>query len=187
MDVVDLDHGRLFTSHLRDSCHSMPQLVQQLYVEAVARIDRTLKPLSMQLIIFNALAKYQEQQLLHQRLDYIPLPKFTLPKAQLVAMADPRGHGTHLTIQVLEAMGRELCPAPPSCSQGMLLHDVSLVIQQMDEVEPCRSTKGTKGTGTSGTAFVGAMTYNLAEALMQNVTLEPVSLSSLSLLELADL
>lgn len=183
MDVADLDHGRLFTSHLRDSCHSMPQLVQQLYMEAVARIDRSLKPLSMQLIIFNALAKYQEQQLLHQRLDYIPLPKFSLPKEQLVAMVDPRGHGTHLTIQVLEAMGRELCPARPSC-QGMLLHDVSLVIQQMDEVEPCRSTKG---TGTSGTAFVGAMTYNLAEALMQNVTLEPVSLSSLSLLELADL
>eukprot|EP00438_Fugacium_kawagutii_P013220 Skav207296 [mRNA] locus=scaffold1463:135640:136188:- [translate_table: standard] len=182
MGVADLEHGRLFTSHLRDSCHSMPQLVQKLYVEAVARIDRTLRPLSMQLIIFNALAKYQEQQLLHQRLDYIPLPKFTLPKEQLVAMADPAGHGMHLTIQVLEAMGRELCPAPPSCSQGMLLHDISLAIQQMDEVEPCRSTKVGMGA-----AFVGAMTYNLAEALMQNVTLEPASLSSLSLLELADL
>eukprot|EP00435_Cladocopium_sp_Y103_P039215 s301_g10.t1 len=181
---VDFDHRPQANSyfnhlHLRESCHSISELAQKLYLEAVFHVDSTLKPFSMQLVIFNTLAKYQEHYLLNKRLDYIPLPTFVLPKSKLTAIADPTGHGTQLAIQALQAWGRELCPAPPSCPQGMLLPDVSAAVQQMDEVEQCNHG------GRS--SFVGVMTYDLAEALMQNVTLEPVGLTSVSLLELSEL
>ena len=179
LSALDFDRTRASSQlHLRGSCHSMSELAQKLYLEAVSHVDSTLKPFSMQLVIFNALAKYQEHYLLNKRLDHIPLPTFMLPKSKFTAIADPKGHGTQLAIQALQALGRELCPAPPSCPQGMLLPDVSEAVQRMDEVEQCNHG------GRS--AFVGVMTYNLAAALMQNVSLEPVGLMSVSLLELSE-
>ena len=145
-------------------------MAQQLYEEAIERVDRSLKPLSMQLMVFNALAKYQEHHLRHLDLDYIPLPSFKFPKETLVALVDP----ATLATQALQIMGKDLCPAPPSCNGMLLPPDVSQSLLQMEEVESC------------GKHFVATMTSDLAEALMQNVTLEPVAMTTLSLLELAE-
>ena len=134
----------------------------------------------MQLVIFNALAKYQEQHLQQKRLDHIPLPAFGMPKSQLADMASGKEHGRRLANQALQVLGPKLCPPPPSC-QGMLLpQDVKAdVLKEMDEVEACNHG--------GHSAFVGTMTGNLADALLQHMTFEPVPMRSLFLLEVANL
>eukprot|EP00435_Cladocopium_sp_Y103_P054633 s1164_g17.t2 len=79
---VEFDHRTQANSHLhlREICHSIAELVQKVYLEAMSHVDSAFKPFSIQLVIFNALAEYQEHYLLNKRMDYIPLPTFVLPR-----------------------------------------------------------------------------------------------------------
>ena len=128
--VSRLVHGILDESFGHDfekrGCeNSFWELSQQLYGHAVEVVNTALRPLMMQLISFQALQAFQEQELRLKGLEYLqPSVTFGLKelKQELLKLNDPgQPEGRELAMRSLNLLGKRVCPAPAGCAPNAML------------------------------------------------------------------
>eukprot|EP00439_Symbiodinium_sp_Y106_P045371 s4758_g5.t1 len=122
IEGVELQHG--MDAKLREHCTNFKEISQQLFGHAIQAVDRALKPLLMQILTFQAVRNFQEQELKSRRSDYIPAPQISFADLtiRLAAIGDPtQAPGRALATRALNHLGSRACPAPNGCPQGMLL------------------------------------------------------------------
>ncbi|CAE7346952.1 NEK5 [Symbiodinium natans] len=154
------------------SCQNTTALALQSQVLAAAALDRAAWSLTQQVITFQALASYQDQQLKQKHLEHVALPDaWEALKVQLAAAADPgQPLGQRLATVALQALGSEFCPAPNGCARGIL------VDAGVRGAVPCEHA------GDS----VHVLPKRFTSQLVQEVPLRPQSLRSLALVQLVE-
>ncbi|CAK9105872.1 unnamed protein product [Durusdinium trenchii] len=122
--IEELDLDTVDHTNLEKACNSLTEISQALFHRAVALADQALRPLALQLLTFQALSTFQEQELKTRRLVYIPTPAISMAdlKTRLMEIGDPsKSAGRRLAYKALNALGSRSCPAPAKCRQGMLV------------------------------------------------------------------
>ncbi|CAE7253292.1 NEK5 [Symbiodinium sp. CCMP2592] len=123
-------------------------------------------------VTFQALALYQQQQLKKKRLDHVALPDtWEALKMPVLAAADPgQPLGQRLAASALQALGSEFCPSPPGCVHGILV--------------------GTSVRGAVPCAHAGdgahVLSKHVASKLIQEMPLHPKPLRSLTLMQMVE-
>ncbi|CAE7378765.1 NEK5 [Symbiodinium natans] len=102
------------------------QIGQSLFSHAVQVVNRVVQPLLMQLITFEALQGYQEEELKSRGLRYLPSPPhlgLRALKTELVAAVDPSTPaGRALATRAMNVLGKRICPSPcVETSEAMLV------------------------------------------------------------------
>lgn len=100
--------------HADCSSKNHTAFAQEVYGHAVRTVVAALQPLAMQINIFKVLETYQEQQLQHRKLAYIPAPMTSVStelKTFLDKLSDPKSpQGWDLVDHALEFVSKQACP-----------------------------------------------------------------------------
>lgn len=153
-------------------CQNATVLALQSQALAATALDRTAWALMQEVVTFQAVALYQEQQLKKKRLEHVALPDaWEALKIALLAAADPgQVLGQRLVASALQALGLELCPSPAGCVHGILV--------------------GTSAGGAVPCAHAGdgahVLPKHFASKLIQQMPLRPKPLRSLTLMQMVE-
>ena len=95
-----------------ERCENGTRIAQRLYGHAVSVAVSALQPLALQLNTFQVLATYQEYQLKHRKLRYIPLNLDTSElKTVLADISNPKTpNGRALALRAVKTLGKQMCP-----------------------------------------------------------------------------
>lgn len=152
-------------------CQNMTMLAQETYSRGVVSVASALQPLAIQLTTFKVLTTYQEKELQHRRLDYVPAPAVSASshlQTLLQSISDPsEGLGHRLAVRALNFLGKQLCPAPEECEEGMLIP---------------QSAGNFRAHGVVKCGLNHIMTKDVAHFLLKNLTLLPETVQPLLLL-----
>ncbi|CAK9010827.1 unnamed protein product [Durusdinium trenchii] len=104
------------SSLTRAPCGNRSALVQEVYGQAVAMVVSSLRPLAMQLNTFKVLATYQEQQLKHRQLEYVPMTDSASVISELQMLLQEvsiptSAQGRALAARAVKHLAQPTCPS----------------------------------------------------------------------------